>query len=88
MYYLDPPYWGRKLYRHNFSRADFEELERRLHQIKGKFILSLDDHPEVRKLFANWRLAPVDIAYTAQRQTGKRYRELLITNFPIGKSKD
>jgi DNA adenine methylase len=83
LFYLDPPYWERKLYRHNFSREDFEELERRLHQVKGKFVLSLDDHPEVRKLFGGWRLAPVDIAYTAQRRAGKRYRELLITNFRI-----
>ena len=81
LFYLDPPYWRRRLYRHNFTDEDFANLEKRLHIVRGKFLLSLDDHPEVRKLFRSWRLLPVDIAYTAQRRTGKRYGELLITNF-------
>jgi len=81
LFYLDPPYWKRRLYRHNFSEQDFIRLERRLHDISGKFVLSLDDQPEVRELFQNWQLLPVDLAYTAQRSVGKRYRELLITNF-------
>jgi DNA adenine methylase len=81
LFYLDPPYWERRLYRHNFTEQDFIALEQRLHGIKGKFLLSLDDHPEVRKLFRNWRLLPVDIAYTAQRKVGRKFHELLITNF-------
>jgi DNA adenine methylase len=81
LFYLDPPYWERRLYRHNFSEQDFIGLERRLHLIRGKFLLSLDDHPEVRKLFGHWHLMPIDIAYTAQRKVGKRFRELLISNF-------
>jgi len=81
VFYLDPPYWERKLYRFNFKEEDFIALEARLRDLKGKFLLSLDDHPEVRKLFARWHLLPVDIAYTAQRNTGRRFRELIITNF-------
>jgi DNA adenine methylase len=81
LFYADPPYWERKLYRHNFTEQDFIELERRLGRIGGKFLLSLDDHPEVRKLFRNWHLLPIELAYTAQRKTGKRYAELLISNF-------
>src|SRR5436190_16991964 len=42
MFYLDPPYWQRKLYRFNFSDEDFRQLERRLHKISGRFVLSLD----------------------------------------------
>lgn len=85
-FYLDPPYWGRKLYRHNFSTEDFIELERRLHGLKGRFLLSLDDHREVRKLFGNWFFHALDIAYTAQRKSGKRYPELLIANYPLQKT--
>ncbi len=81
VFYLDPPYWERKLYRHNFSREDFEGLGTRLKSLKGKFILSLDDHPEVRRIFGEWHLLPVELAYTAQRKVGKRFHELLITNF-------
>ena len=80
-FYLDPPYWQRRLYRFNFTDDDFRELEQRLHRIRGKFILSLDDHPEVRRLFREFRIQRAEISYTAQRNVGKRFGELLITNF-------
>ena len=81
LFYLDPPYWQRKLYKFNFSDQNFVDLERRLHDVKGRFILSLDDHPEVRKLFQQWRMDRTELAYTAQTKTGKRYGELMIMNF-------
>ncbi len=83
MFYLDPPYWNRRLYRHNFAERDFVALERRLHRISGKFLLSLDDRPEVRNLFSSWSLLPVELTYTA-RTKAKRYGELLISNFEPG----
>jgi DNA adenine methylase len=58
-------------------------LEQRLHAIKGRFVLSLDDHPEVRNIFGGWQISRVELAYTAQTKTGKRYGEVLITNFPV-----
>src|ERR1700694_5779215 len=51
LFYLDPPYWERKLYKFNFSETDFSNLEQRLRALQGKFILSLDDRAEVRDLF-------------------------------------
>jgi DNA adenine methylase len=81
LFYLDPPYWGRKLYRHNFTTADFEKLEEHLRKLQGKFVLSLNDLPEVRALFHRFHIREVQLAYTAQKASGKRYREVLITNF-------
>ncbi len=81
MFYLDPPYWERKLYKFNFTEADFQEMKRRLKALKGKFILSLDDRPEVRNLFAGFQMRAVDLTYTAKRDTKTRHKELLITNF-------
>jgi DNA adenine methylase len=81
LFYLDPPYWGRKLYRFNFEESDFIQLEQRLRHVRGKFVLSLNDVPEVRKLFHNYILREIEFHYTAQRQAGKRFRELLIMNF-------
>jgi DNA adenine methylase len=83
LFYLDPPYWGKKLYRFNFEEKDFIQLEERLRSIRGKFVLSLNDVPDVRKLFHNYVLRGIEFHYTAQRQTGKRFRELLIANFPL-----
>jgi len=83
VFYLDPPYWNRKLYKFNFTEDDFVTLEARLHSIKGKFVLSLDDHPIIRGLFREFQIKRTEIAYTAQRNVGSRYGELLITNFEI-----
>ena len=82
-FYLDPPYWGRKLYRLNFEERDFIQLEEILQSINGKFILSLNDVPEVRKMFRNYNLREIRFHYSAQKQKGKQYRELLIANFPL-----
>ena len=82
LFYLDPPYWGRNLYRHNFGEADFGELAGRLKKIRGKFVLSLNDVPEVRALFAQFHIQHIELHYTSQKAAGRRYREVLITNFP------
>lgn len=81
LFYLDPPYWGRKLYRHNFEESDFEKLAEQLATVRGKFILSLNDVPEVRKLFRRFRIEDVELHYSSQKNSGRRYREVLITNF-------
>jgi DNA adenine methylase len=80
-FYLDPPYWRRKLYRFNFKDDDFVKLDDQLAHLKGKFLLSLDDHPEIRRIFHRWTLTQVEIAYTAKRDARKRFNELFITNF-------
>lgn len=81
VFYLDPPYWQRKLYKFNFTEPQFIDLERRLRALKGKFILSLDERSEVRTLFAKFKMQTVDLAYTAKRDARVRHKELLITNF-------
>ncbi|MGA2434703.1 MAG: DNA adenine methylase [Bryobacteraceae bacterium] len=81
LFYLDPPYWQRKLYKFNFRDEDFEQLNQRLQGLKGRFVLSLDDHPEIRRIFRAWRIQRAAIHYTAQRKAGKRFGELLIMNF-------
>lgn len=83
LFYLDPPYWERKLYKFNFTEEDFLNMEQRLRKLKGKFILSLDDHPRVREVFAAFHILRAEIAYTAQQKVGRRFGELLITNFQV-----
>jgi DNA adenine methylase len=82
-YYLDPPYWKRTLYKYNFTEQDFITFEARLRVLRGKFLLSLNDVPEVRKLFSSFHIQPVQLSYTAQRRVGKKFQELLISNYPL-----
>jgi len=81
LFYLDPPYYARKLYRFNLEHSDFVKMAEILSGIKGKFVLSLNDVPEVRELFKRFKIRGVDLHYTAQKGAGKRFREVLITNF-------
>jgi DNA adenine methylase len=81
LFYLDPPYWGRKLYRYNLEPEDFEKLAQHLATLRGKFVLSLNDLPEVRTLFRRFHIQGVELSYTSQKSSGRRYREVLITNF-------
>jgi DNA adenine methylase len=55
-------------------------LAERLARLKGRFILSLNDRPEVRQTFKSFRIEREEITYTAQAKPGKRYGELLIMN--------
>src|SRR5689334_858799 len=80
-FYLDPPYWNKSLYHFNFKEQDFIELNQVLKRLKGKFILSLNDLAEVRKLFSEFRIQEVSLSYTARSLPGRKYRELLISNF-------
>jgi DNA adenine methylase len=81
LFYLDPPYWAKKLYRFNFEEADFVQLEERLRSIKGKFVMSLNNVPQVRKLFRRYTIREIDLAYSVSRAARKRSTEVLITNF-------
>lgn len=83
-FYLDPPYYAIKGYRFNFEAKDFEELAAGLAGVKGKLLMSLNDHREVRRIFKGFRIAPVALRYSCMRTPGGRGRtrsELLIRNY-------
>lgn len=84
-FYLDPPYWGfendyGKLL---FERADFERLAGQLGSIKGKFLLSINDVPEIRTTFAAFKITPIQTSYSVGNTNDARggRSELLISNF-------
>lgn len=81
LFYLDPPYFGRKLYNFNLEENDFVDMAKRLAGLRGKFLLSLNDVPDVRRIFRGFHFREIELAYTAQQTAGKRYPELLIANY-------
>lgn len=86
LFYVDPPYWGcEDDYGVGiFSRDDFEHLATQLTAVKGCFILSLNDRPEVREVFKAFRIESVTTRYSiAGKGAGKSapVGEVLITNF-------
>jgi DNA adenine methylase len=82
LFYLDPPYWDTEdVYgKGMFGKADFERLAQQLAKIKGRFILSINDVPQIRKIFAGFKQEQVRTTYTARgKGHAKPARELIIS---------
>ena len=87
LFYLDPPYFGTEgtYGKDLFNRDDFERLRDVLSGLKGRFILSINDTPEIRKIFSEFEMQEARTTYSFARKAdaaGQR-AELLITNTPI-----
>lgn len=81
LFYLDPPYWGNeKDYKAPFSRDQFEQMADMLASIKGRFILSLNDRPEVREMFKAFQIRGVNVNYTINPHAAVKRGEVLISN--------
>ncbi len=83
-FYLDPPYHGfEDCYGTDvFSREDYEKMSAQLAGIQGKFIMSINDVPEIRRLFKAFRIETVQTSYTAAGgDKRKKVGELLIRNY-------
>jgi DNA adenine methylase len=74
-----------KVYRFNFGQEDFGKLAEVLGSLKGKFLMSLNDHKEVRRIFKGFRIQKVATKYSAMRGLDKgrvtARSELLIRNY-------
>ncbi len=66
LFYLDPPYWGTEhVYGEaQFTRDQFELIAARLRRLQGRFILSINDVPEIRTLFAGFCFEAVGLSYS------------------------
>lgn len=86
LFYLDPPYYDCETdYGKNiFAKDDFAKLADILRVIKGKFVLSLNDKPAVRKIFGDFNMREVQVRYSVGNinKTGEGiFRELIIMNY-------
>lgn len=80
LFYLDPPYWGCEGDYGDgvFLTADFDRLRGLLEALKGRFILSINDRPEVRSIFAGFAFQEEELTYRLSGRATSA-RELIIT---------
>jgi DNA adenine methylase len=83
MFYLDPPYFGCEGYygKGLFSRDEFADLAEQLAGIKGKFLLSLNDVPEIRDVFKTFQIESVTTRYSCSKDAPTKAKEVFIKNF-------
>lgn len=82
-FFLDPPYWGceNDYGKDVFGREDFAHLADLLARVQGKFLLTLNDRPEVRELFGKFRMESVSLKYSVGRDAPTQAHELMIRNY-------
>ncbi|NLS05607.1 DNA adenine methylase [Rhizobium sp. P32RR-XVIII] len=66
LFYLDPPYFGSEgdYGKTLFGRDQFEVMAERLSRIKGSFILSINDVPQIRETFSRFQFAEAALTYS------------------------
>lgn len=85
-FYLDPPYYSTEdMYEAGFGNEDHIRLRDILGNIKGRFLLSYNDCPEIRGLYEGFSLFDFSRIHSmAQRyEAGKEFKELLIANYDL-----
>ncbi|MCZ4340558.1 DNA adenine methylase [Sphingomonadaceae bacterium G21617-S1] len=85
LFYLDPPYYGSEgdYGRELFDRGQFPLMAEALRELVGTFLLSINDHPEVRRIFDGFAMVEQQLIYSIAgggHQTDAR--ELIISNLP------
>lgn len=74
-YFMDPPYWEIPGYRHDFKEQDFTDLADVLRGIKGRFLMTINDHPRVRQIFREFRIEEVELKYSMSKESKARAKE-------------
>jgi DNA adenine methylase len=81
-FYCDPPYWQTEGYGVPFTFDNYERMASIMKQAKGKIMVSINDHPDIRKAFDGLYFLDLDIKYSLQKQgSPDTTKELVITNF-------
>jgi DNA adenine methylase len=82
LFYLDPPYWQTEGYGVDFPFEQYESLADIMRNITGKAILSINDHPDIRRVFDGFPMESIGINYTVGGGgRGAARRELIIRNW-------
>lgn len=85
-FYMDPPYWQTEGYGVPFEWEQYIEMASLVRNIKGRAMISINDHPQIREVFAGLTIFALDIKYSIgnnQAIPGESH-ELVITNWDSG----
>lgn len=83
-FYMDPPYWQTEGYGVDFPFEQYEQMAEFMRRCKGKVMVSINDHPDIRRAFDGFHMEQLSIKYSTgnQRQGGQpASQELVIMNW-------
>lgn len=67
LFFCDPPYWATAGYGVDFDLEQYEALAVKLDEIKGSFVLTINDHPQMRAIFKRFESIEIQTTYTMGR---------------------
>ena len=65
---MDPPYWETAGYGVDFPFENYELMAHFMRRCKGKVMVSINDHPDIRHVFQGFHFETVDIRYSTANQ--------------------
>lgn len=83
-FYADPPYWQLTGYNVDFGLDQYQLLAEQMKSCKGKVMVSLNDHEDMRQVFGQFNIEQLNIKYSLSKEQSaksKLSREIVITNF-------
>ena len=80
LHYWDPPYWQTAGYGLDWGFEQYELMAKLAAEMEGAVLISINDHPDIRRVFADLHLEELEISYTVGGGGGTEARELLLWN--------
>lgn len=82
-FFCDPPYFETTGYGNEFGEKEHLILRDKLKSLKGKFLLTINDHEKVREWYKDFNIKEVTVNYSVSKEKKARgkYNELIITNY-------
>ncbi|KUF27288.1 DNA adenine methylase [Xanthomonas phaseoli] len=83
LFYLDPPYWQTEGYGVEFSFSEYERMADLMRSSRGKIVVSLNDHADIRRVFAGFEMVPLQVNYTtgSAGTRDRQFGELIIKSW-------
>lgn len=87
-FYLDPPYRNTSRSSYpvgKFTDKDYIDLSTLCTNMKGKFLLSINEDIFIRSLFSKFNITNIEVPYSGsnKKKGRKKYPELIITNYTL-----
>ena len=83
-HYMDPPYWQTAGYGVDFPFENYERMADFMRRCKGKVMVSINDHPDIRRVFEGIHFETTEIRYTTANQRQRKAEvtgELIVMNW-------
>ncbi|MNE97994.1 hypothetical protein D3C80_1964370 [compost metagenome] len=61
---MDPPYWQTEGYGVDFPFENYGRMADFMRRCKGRVMVSINDHPDIRRVFEGVHLGRIDIRYS------------------------